>query len=67
MKKLICKLVGHNFISLKNKDSQIREYQCSCCKQKYTEDGYGQIVKLTKYWEENNSLFEQHFKKRKAI
>jgi hypothetical protein len=67
MKKLFCKIKGHQFVSLKRGDYQIKEYKCSCCKQKYTEDGYGQIVKLTKYWETNNMLFEQHFRNRTAV
>jgi len=67
MKKLVCKIRGHQFVSIKKNGFQNKEYLCSCCKQKYTEDGYGQIVKLTKYWETNNLLFEQHFHKRNVV
>lgn len=67
MRKLLCKIKGHQFESIKKYSTQVKEYQCSCCKQKYTEDGYGQIVRLTKYWETNNLLFEQHFSNRTAI
>jgi len=67
MRKLVCKVRGHQFVTLKKGDLQIKEFQCSCCKRKYTEDGYGQIVRLTKYWETNNLLFEQHFGNRKAV
>lgn len=67
MKKLICKIKGHQFVSVKKGTLQLKEYQCRCCKQKYTEDGYGQIVKLTKYWETNNMLFERHYRNRTAV
>jgi len=64
MKKLLCKIRGHSFVPFRKPNSQIQEYQCSCCKQHFTKDGYGQIVKLTKYWKENNELFEKHFQKK---
>jgi len=67
MKKLICKIRGHQFVSLKKGARKIKEYECQCCKQKYTEDGYGKIVRLTKYWETNNSLFERHFQKKTVV
>lgn len=67
MKKLVCKIRGHQFVSVKKEGRQIKEYQCQCCKQRYTEDGYGKIVRLTKYWETNNLLFEEHFRKKTAI
>lgn len=67
MKKLLCKINGHQFRSIKKQSTHIKEYQCSCCNQKFTTDGYGQIIKLTKYWEENNRLFERHFSKKAAV
>ncbi len=67
MKKLVCKIRGHQFVSVKKGGRHIKEYQCQCCKQKYTEDGYGKIVRLTKYWETNNLLFEKHFQKKSAV
>jgi hypothetical protein len=54
-------------VSTRKGDSQLKEYQCRCCNQKYTEDGYGQIVRLTKYWEMNNILFEQHYRNNTAV
>ena len=67
MRKLICKIKGHQFVSVAKEGHQIKEFRCECCKQKYTEDGYGQIVKLTKYWENNNLLFEKYFRNRTAV
>lgn len=67
MRKFICKIKGHQFVSVKKEGPQIKEYRCVCCRQKYTEDGYGQIVKLTKYWENNNLLFEKYFRNRTAV
>ncbi len=59
-----CKLFGHNLESLKKKDILIKEYCCKCCGNKFTTDGYGRLVPLSKYWKENNSLFEKHFQSR---
>jgi len=67
MRKFICKIKGHQFVSVNKDRPQIKEYRCECCRQKYTEDGYGQIVKLTKYWENNNLLFEKYFRNRRAV
>lgn len=66
-KKLLCKLFGHQLVSIKKKDILIKEYQCSCCQKKFTTDGYGQMVSLSKYWEENNLLFEKIHNKRVVI
>ncbi len=67
MRKVICKIKGHKFVSVKKERHQIKEYRCTCCRQKYTEDGYGQLVRLTKYWENNNLLFEKYFRNREAV
>lgn len=66
MKKLLCKIKGHSFKTVKKGHFQLEEYACSRCQQKYTTDGYGQIVRLTRYWEENNMLFEKYFSKSAA-
>lgn len=66
MRKLLCKLGKHKFMLTKDK-LHIKEYECSSCKQKYTENGYGQLVKLNSYWQKNNLLFEQYYKQNKAV
>ena len=67
MTKLRCKLRGHKLISLAKENQKTKEYQCQCCQKKFTEDGYGKIVKLTKYWENNNLLFEKYFQNKTAL
>lgn len=67
MKKLVCKVRGHQFVSIKKGEHRLKEYQCRYCKQKYTEDGYGQIVRLTRYWEMINLLFERYYHNKTAI
>lgn len=65
MKQLVCRIKGHDFqLTKKGQHSAIKEFQCPRCKQKFTQDGYGQMVKLTKYWEQNNRLFEAYYQKR---
>ncbi len=66
-KRMLCKLLGHQLISIKKKDILLKEYKCSCCDKKFTVDGYGRIVRLSKYWEENNLLFERNFRNRAAV
>lgn len=66
-KKMLCKFLGHRFVSIKKEDILIKEYMCTCCAKKFTVDGYGRIVRLSKYWEENNLLFERNFKNRTAV
>lgn len=66
MKKLLCKLGKHSFSITKN-SLHVKEYECACCKTKFTEDGYGRIVRLNRYWQKNNQLFEHYFNSEKAI
>ena len=63
-KKLSCKIFGHHFSRIPKKDLLIEEYECSHCKQKFTTDGYGRMVKRNKYWEDNNYMFENKLKNR---
>ena len=59
MKNIVCKIRGHN-LDHTNKLSRLTvEYACTNCNQKFTTDGYGQIVKLNSFWKENNLLFEK--------
>lgn len=66
MRKIACKITGHRLSSIKKDSVLNKEYECSNCEQKFTIDGYGQIVKLNAYWEENNLLFERLFEKQRA-
>jgi 5-methylcytosine-specific restriction endonuclease McrA len=66
MKRIACKIKGHKFSSIKKTNILIKEYTCTHCNQKFTTDGYGQIVKLNSYWKENNILFERLLENRSA-
>ena len=66
MSKLLCKIKGHSFEANHTGHFQLEEFTCSRCQQKYTTDGYGKIVRLTKYWEENNLLFQKYYTKNTA-
>ena len=59
MKNIICKIRGHKLDNTNKLTSLIDEFACTCCNQKFTSDGYGQIVKLNPFWKENNLLFEK--------
>lgn len=62
----LCKVFGHHLVSIKKATLLIKEYECEKCHQKFTTDGYGHIVKLSKYWEENNLIFENKFQNKTA-
>jgi len=64
MKRLNCKIQGHTLVKIKSEDVQLKNFECTHCKQEFTTDGYGRVVKLTKFWQENNKLFEDYFKQR---
>ena len=66
MKKLVCKIKGHMFTSIDNPSPHIEEYKCTHCEEQFTTDGYGRMVKLTKYWKENNEFFQHYFQKNAA-
>ncbi len=66
MKKIVCKLKGHTYAPIKKENILIKEFECIHCKQRYTTDGYGQMVRLTKYWKENHQFFEKYLAKRTA-
>ena len=64
MKRIVCKIKGHKLNSIKKNNLLIKEYECTNCQQKFTTDGYGQIVRLNSYWLKNNLLFEQLLQER---
>ena len=59
MKNIFCKIRGHKLDNTNNPANLIEEYACINCDQKFTSNGYGQIVKLNSFWKENNLLFEK--------
>lgn len=67
MKKTICKIRGHKIDSVPTENIQIKEFECNRCKSQFTTDGYGRMVKLTRFWKQNNLLFESYFRKEKAV
>ena len=63
MKSLICKIKGHHFNSNKKITLFIKEFECKNCKQKFIIDAYGNIIKLTSYWKDYNTFFENYYLK----
>ncbi|MGC6431084.1 MAG: hypothetical protein ACON5F_08585 [Jejuia sp.] len=58
MKKLYCLLVGHDLKVTKHITNHIKEYQCTCCKEKFTTSPTGQITILTDTREEANTVLK---------
>lgn len=57
MKLFPCKLTRHTLREISGNTLYAKEFECSKCKQQYTTDGYGKLVRLTQYWKENNKYF----------
>lgn len=64
MKHLICKLFNHKLERNTKDYSSVNEYTCIRCKEKFTTNGYGKIVKLDSFWEQNNHLFKEYSQKK---
>jgi len=63
MKTILCKIRGHNYITVKKDNIFLEKVECKNCKEKFAIDGYGRIVKLTPYWVENYIFFKRYFQK----
>ncbi|MEP2936321.1 MAG: hypothetical protein ABJM06_12060 [Gilvibacter sp.] len=60
IKQLLCKVKGHKLVLTHQDNLHIKEFTCRCCYKEFTEDGYGKIVGLNKYWRENHSKFKEY-------
>lgn len=67
MKLFSCKLTGHTLKEISNTTIYTKEFECVKCKQQYTTDGYGKLVRLTQYWKENNKYFSSFSKNEAKI
>lgn len=60
---LRCKVKRHELAVIATENVQIQKYECLHCKQQFTRDGYGKIVKLDSYWERSHQIFTSYFSK----
>lgn len=67
MAKLKCKLKGHQLITVNTANVLIKKYQCKNCKQLFTINGYGKMVKMNSDWEKNHQLFANYYQNKKAV
>ena len=65
IKKICCALFGHKIKMAKKVTAHVSEYQCSCCKTKFSTNTFGGLSELTEVMEETNSLLEQMYTKKK--
>ncbi len=54
MRELHCLLFGHRLKISKHVTEHIKEYQCTCCKEKFTTSPTGNIISLTESRERVN-------------
>lgn len=62
--KLVCAVIGHNYVETKKVTSHVREYTCKCCKKQLTINGNGKLVELTPKFQEINSVLERIHERR---
>ncbi|HPF97365.1 MAG: hypothetical protein R2802_07280 [Flavobacteriaceae bacterium] len=62
MKNIICSTFGHELVVSKCVTKHISEYKCKRCKNEFTVDGKGQIVKHTEKHREINRVLEKMYK-----
>jgi hypothetical protein len=70
MKKIPCKMFGHDYYVTRNVTSYVKEYTCIRCKNQLTTNSNGDLIELTPKFKEINDVLEriQHkrYKKSKA-
>lgn len=67
LKALRCKVNKHDLLPLETLVVEIKKFECRNCKQVFTTNGYGNIVKMDATWEKNHQLFLAYYSKRAAI
>lgn len=65
MRKMYCKIFGHDYKVSRHVTSHVKEYICSRCQKELTIDGNGSLTELTPKLKEINDILEQFHNKRK--
>lgn len=62
--KLRCKITGHRFVITHRITDSVNEYQCAHCKEEFSENSNGNLVKLTQKTREINQCLNDYFSRR---
>lgn len=60
-----CRLVGHRFRVTKKVTDFVNEYECTCCKQEYSENSSGRLEILTQKTRDINQSLKDLFVRRR--
>ncbi|MEP2936320.1 MAG: hypothetical protein ABJM06_12065 [Gilvibacter sp.] len=60
-----CRLVGHRFRITQKVTNFVNEYECTCCKQEYSENSNGRLEVLTQKTREINESLSDLFIRRR--
>jgi hypothetical protein len=60
-----CRLVGHRFRVTRKVTDYVNEYECTCCKQEYSENSTGRLEVLTNKTREINQSLRDLFTRRR--
>ncbi len=64
MKRLNCKLFGHDYKVTRHVTNHVKEYTCVNCKKQLTTNGKGQLIELTPKHKEINDVLHRIYKHR---
>lgn len=59
-KSLRCSILGHQLKNINQEQSLVKEFACKHCGKEFTQDGYGQLVTLNRYWKDTNNKFKKY-------
>lgn len=64
MKKIQCKLFGHDFKVTRRVTNHVKEYTCKSCNKQLTTNGNGHLIELSPKFKEINDVLERVYHKR---
>ncbi len=62
--KLRCKVTGHRFVITHRITDSVNEYQCAHCKEEFSTNSNGKLVRLTQKTREINACLGDFFSRR---
>ena len=63
-KKAVCSIFGHKIVTIRKVTNHFKEYECTCCKIKLTNDLQDRKTFLTPELKEINETLLNHFNRR---
>lgn len=64
VKKLICAVLGHQYVVSNNITAHVHEYRCKCCGEELTDTANGRVEKLTPKYKETNAILAEVYQRK---